>query len=91
MRGTVVRWRRHRHICLYCSAAMPRDEGLVERSLVMDGVSRVRQQPLGLLARSGLLPQRLPCGIQLLKPRAAVTLNECHGHVAIAHKMTPLM
>ena len=58
---------------------------------VMDGVSRVGQQPLGLLARSGLQPQRLPCGIQLFEARAAVTMNDCHEHVAIAHKMTPLM
>jgi hypothetical protein len=57
----------------------------------VDGVARVCQQPVGLLTRSGLLPKRLPGGVQLLKARATVTMNQCHGHVAIAHKMTPLM
>ena len=58
---------------------------------VVDGVARVRQQPLGFLARSGLLPQGLPGGVQLLKAGAAVTMNDGYGNVAVARKLTPLM
>jgi hypothetical protein len=58
---------------------------------VVDGVARINQQPLGFLARSGLLPQGLPGGVQLLKAGAAVTMNHCDGNVAVARKMTPLM
>ena len=58
---------------------------------IVDGVTRVHQQPLGLLARRGLLPKGLPGGVQLLKARAAVTMNDSDGNVAIARKLTPLM
>ena len=58
---------------------------------IVDGVTRVHQQPLGLLARRGLLPKGLPGGVQLLKARAAVTMNDSDGNVAVARKLTPLM
>ena len=58
---------------------------------VVDGVARVRQQLLGFLARRGLLPKGLSRGVQLLKTRAAVTMDHGDGDVAIARKMTPLM
>jgi hypothetical protein len=58
---------------------------------VVDGVARVRQQPLGFLARRGLLPKGLPGGVQLLKAGAAVTMNDGYGNVAVARKLTPLM
>ena len=50
----------------------------------VDGVARVRQQPLGFLARSGLLPKGLPGGVQLLKAGAAVTMNDSDGNIAVA-------
>ena len=58
---------------------------------VVDGVARVRQQPLGLLARSGLLPKGFSCCVQLLKTGPAITMNHSDGDVAIARKMTPLV
>ena len=58
---------------------------------IVDDVARVSQQPLGFLARIGLLPQRVPCGVQLLKAGAAVTMNDGDGNIAVARKVTPLM
>ena len=58
---------------------------------VVDGVARVRQQPLGCLARGGLLPKGLSSGVQLLQAGVAVTMNDGDGNVAVAHKLTPLM
>jgi hypothetical protein len=58
---------------------------------VADGVVRVRQQPLGFLARGGLLLKGLPGSVQLLKAGAAVTMNHSDGYVAVARKLTSLM
>ena len=58
---------------------------------VVDRVARVSQQPLGFLARSGLLPKGLANGVQLLKAGAAVTMNQSDGNVAVARKLTSLM
>ena len=57
----------------------------------VNGVARVRQQSLGFLARSGLLTNGLPGGVQLLKAGAAVTMNDGDGNIAVARKVTPLM
>ena len=57
---------------------------------IVDGVTRVHQLP-SASARRGLLPKGLPGGVQLLKARAAVTMNDSDGNVAIARKLTPLM
>jgi hypothetical protein len=62
-----------RHL-ISCKTLMP--ELCLE---VVDGVARVRQPPLNLLARSGLLAQRLPYGVQLLEAGAAVTMNHSDG------------
>jgi hypothetical protein len=58
---------------------------------VVDRVARVRQQPLGFLARSGLLPKALPGGVQLLKTGATVTMNDRDGNISVAHKVSTLM
>jgi hypothetical protein len=58
---------------------------------VVDRVARLCQQPLGFLARSGLLPKGLPGGVQLLKAGAAIAMNDSDGNVAVAHKLTSLM
>ena len=58
---------------------------------IMDGIARVRQCSLGLLARSGLLSKGLSRCVQLLEAAAAVTVNDSDGNIAVARKVTSLV